>query len=82
MFKVHRGVIAIVFAAFACHVGAQQKPPVKLGVISILSGPLATYGKSQELLAKMAVEEYTIRDRRPRSYGGPVWKGRVAPEKA
>jgi len=24
--------------------------------------------------AKLAVEEYTIRDRRPRSYGGPVWK--------
>jgi hypothetical protein len=23
---------------------------------------------------KMAVEEYTIRDRRPRAYGGPVWK--------
>jgi len=24
--------------------------------------------------AKMQVEEYTIRDRRPRAYGGPVWK--------
>jgi 4-amino-4-deoxy-L-arabinose transferase-like glycosyltransferase len=24
--------------------------------------------------AKMAVEEYTIRDRRPRAYGGPVWQ--------
>jgi hypothetical protein len=23
---------------------------------------------------KLAVEEYTIRDRRPRAYGGPVWK--------
>jgi hypothetical protein len=24
--------------------------------------------------AKLQVEEYTIRDRRPRAYGGPVWK--------
>lgn len=49
------GVGALALAALP--LAAQQKPPIKLGVITILSGPLATYGKSQELLAKMAAED-------------------------
>lgn len=36
---------------------AQSKPPVKLGYISILTGPLAGYGKAQELMVKLAVED-------------------------
>ena len=36
---------------------AQSKPPVKIGYISILTGPLAGYGKAQELMVKLAVED-------------------------
>lgn len=34
-----------------------QKPPVKLGLITPLTGPLASYGKAQELVMKLAVED-------------------------
>src|SRR4030067_2997253 len=37
---------------------AIAKEPVKVGVISVLSGPLASVGKGQADAAKMAVEEY------------------------
>ena len=37
--------------------GAQQKPPVRIGLISPLSGPFASLGKLQEVLVKMAVED-------------------------
>ena len=36
---------------------AQSKPPIKIGYISILTGPLAGYGKAQELMVKLAVED-------------------------
>ena len=36
---------------------AQSKPPVKIGYISILTGPLAGYGKAQELMVKLAVKD-------------------------
>jgi branched-chain amino acid transport system substrate-binding protein len=36
---------------------AQQKPPIKLGLITPLTGPLGSYGKSQDLIIKMAVED-------------------------
>jgi branched-chain amino acid transport system substrate-binding protein len=36
---------------------AQQKPPIKLGLITPLTGPLGSYGKSQDLIVKMAVED-------------------------
>lgn len=34
-----------------------QKPPVKLGLITPLTGPLASYGKAQELVMKLAVDD-------------------------
>jgi branched-chain amino acid transport system substrate-binding protein len=34
-----------------------QKPPVKLGLITPLTGPLASYGKAQEMVMKLAVED-------------------------
>ena len=34
-----------------------QKPPIKLGLITPLTGPLASYGKAQELVIKLAVED-------------------------
>ena len=37
---------------------AMAKEPVKVGVISVLSGPLAVVGKGEADAAKMAVEEY------------------------
>ena len=40
---------------------AQAKPPVKLGYISILTGPLAGYGKAQELMVRLAVEDVNAR---------------------
>lgn len=36
---------------------AQAKPPVKIGFISSLTGPLGGYGKAQELMVKLAVED-------------------------
>lgn len=36
---------------------AQQKPPIKLGVITPLTGPLGSYGKSQDMVVKLAVED-------------------------
>jgi len=49
-----------VFALMAAAVlpqwaNAQSKPPVKIGYISILTGPMAGYGKAQELIVKLAV---------------------------
>ncbi|MDB5940786.1 MAG: branched-chain amino acid abc transporter, amino acid-binding protein [Ramlibacter sp.] len=34
-----------------------QKPPIKLGLITPLTGPLASYGKAQEMVMKLAVED-------------------------
>ncbi len=38
-------------------VAQSQKPPVTLGLITPLTGPLASYGKAQELVMKLAVED-------------------------
>ena len=53
------GAIAAIFLTLAQGtVMAQgQKPPVKLGLITPLTGPLASYGKAQELVMKLAVED-------------------------
>jgi len=50
---------AAVFVAVALpSVGlAQQKPPVKLALITATTGPLASYGKYQEFFVKLAVED-------------------------
>lgn len=57
-----RKVIALAFAGLALCASpvallAQQKPPVKLALIASLTGPLGSYGKMQELLVKLAVED-------------------------
>lgn len=36
---------------------AASKPPIKLGLITPLTGPLGSYGKIQEILVKLAVED-------------------------
>jgi branched-chain amino acid transport system substrate-binding protein len=36
---------------------AQAKPPIKLGLISPLTGPLASYGKAQEMVIKLAIDD-------------------------
>lgn len=40
---------------------AQAKPPIKLGLITALSGPISSYGKMQELVVRMAVEDVNAR---------------------
>lgn len=57
-----RKAIALAFAGLALCASpaallAQQKPPVKLAVITALTGPLGSYGKMQELLVKLAAED-------------------------
>lgn len=37
--------------------GAQQKPPVKIGLIATMSGPVGSYGRTQEILVKLGVED-------------------------
>ena len=51
------GTIATVAAVSPGLASAQQKPPVKLGLITAITGPLASYGKIQEILVKLAVED-------------------------
>lgn len=46
---------ALALAAFP--LAAQQKPPIKIGLITPVTGPLALYAKSQEMFARMAVED-------------------------
>ena len=36
---------------------AQQQPPVKLGLITPMTGPLASYGKIQSIIVKLAVDD-------------------------
>jgi len=50
--------IFIVAFVFLCGVSAIAKEPVRVGVITVLSGPLAVIGKGEANAAKMAVEEY------------------------
>lgn len=55
-----RALVASAVAALALTLGQgalAQKPPIKLGLITPLTGPLATYGKAQELVMKLAVED-------------------------
>ena len=63
MHQARRAIVAGAVAALALGIGqgaawAQApKPPVKLGLITPLTGPLASYGKAQELVMKLAVED-------------------------
>lgn len=44
-------------AAFTTQAFAQSKPPIKLGHIAIMTGPASSYGKLQEVIVKIAVED-------------------------
>ena len=58
-----RAIMGSAIAALALTFGQgavqaqSQKPPIKLGLITPLTGPLASYGKAQELVVKLAVED-------------------------
>jgi branched-chain amino acid transport system substrate-binding protein len=52
--------LALTFAPGAV-LAQGQKPPIKLGLITPLTGPLASYGKAQELVMKLAVEDVNAR---------------------
>jgi len=56
----HAAAAVAAFAALTLSAGplhAQQKPPLRIGLIAPMSGPLTSYGKSQEIFARMAVED-------------------------
>lgn len=55
--SVLAAVLAFAAGLAALPVQAQQKPPVKIGLITPLTGPLGSYGKSQEMIVKIAVED-------------------------
>ena len=46
-----------VAGVFALPAFAQSKPPIKLGHIAIMTGPASSYGKLQEVIVKIAIED-------------------------
>jgi branched-chain amino acid transport system substrate-binding protein len=50
-------IAALAVALGSGALGQAQKPPIKLGLITPLTGPLASYGKAQEMVMKLAVED-------------------------
>lgn len=57
--KIVGGAAAAVAVALAGRGAIAQaaKPPIKIGLITPLTGPLASYGKAQEMVMKMAMED-------------------------
>ena len=57
--SIVRGAAAAVAVGLAGRSAFAQakKPPIKLGLITPLTGPLASYGKAQEMVMKLAVED-------------------------
>jgi ABC-type branched-subunit amino acid transport system substrate-binding protein len=51
------GLIAGTLAWGAAAAQAQQKPPLKIGLIATKSGPVGSYGRTQEILVKLSVED-------------------------
>jgi branched-chain amino acid transport system substrate-binding protein len=51
------GAIAAAALTLGGNALAQAKPPIKLGLITPLTGPLASYGKAQEMVIKLAIED-------------------------
>jgi ABC-type branched-subunit amino acid transport system substrate-binding protein len=49
--------LSLLAATISLPLAAQTKPPVKIGYISSITGPLGGYGKAQELMVKIAVED-------------------------
>ncbi|MGJ7491485.1 ABC transporter substrate-binding protein [Variovorax sp. ZT4R33] len=53
-----RGAAAALAVSLAGKASSQtSKPPIKIGLITPLTGPLASYGKAQEMVMKLAVED-------------------------
>ena len=48
---------ALATAAWTPRARAQAKPPIKIGHIAIMTGPASSYGKLQEVVMKIAVED-------------------------
>ena len=55
--KLKAIIAAMLMAALPPAALAQSKPPIKLGNISSLTGPLGLYGKTQEVVVRIAVED-------------------------
>jgi len=55
--KLKAIIAAMLMAALPSAALAQSKPPIKLGNISSLTGPLGLYGKTQEVVVRIAVED-------------------------
>ena len=51
------GLMAGVLMLGASLADAQQKPPVKIGLIATMSGPVGSYGRTQDILVKLSVED-------------------------
>jgi hypothetical protein len=76
----HKAALAVPYAAMLVFAGIGQ-PTFDTIRHNMLIGEDDTRALAAEWAlanvppgAKMQVEEYTIRDRRPRAYGGPVWR--------
>lgn len=48
---------AVAAAIAAVPAGAQQKPPIKIGHIAIMTGPAGSYGQLQKIIVDIAVED-------------------------
>ncbi|MGD9923905.1 MAG: ABC transporter substrate-binding protein [Pseudorhodoplanes sp.] len=51
------GLVAAIAAIVSTPVAAQQKPPIKIGLITPMTGPLGSYGKIQDIVVKLAVDD-------------------------
>ena len=61
--KITRRRVLTVAVSSLCAIGAisgawaQQAPPIKIGLITPITGPLASYGKIQSVIVKLAVDD-------------------------
>jgi hypothetical protein len=53
-----KAILLTVISLFVISSVAMGKEPVRVGLISVLSGPLAVIGKGEEYGGRMAVEDY------------------------
>jgi len=61
MKKLRYAMLLAVALALPSPAMAAEKPPIKLGFLSALTGVFSAYGKSQELMVKLAVEDVNAR---------------------
>lgn len=53
----HAMLLTVALALPGAVVAQAEKPPIKLGFMSSMTGPLSAYGKSQELMVRLGVED-------------------------